>query len=201
MIRRKPSVAARSQRDVDPGMGDAAEGDFGPPQTEAFPQHAGEFGDVGVGVRVVGAAPDHNKQGLAERYSAAGRCSDTIGRGLQQLRVDPEITAQLHRNTRIVGDETVHLPRQVVFDMTSRKQHAGDCQDPLCAAPRQQRKAVADRRADEFEITRGEIELRQTRAQRCSRQLEFLDRSGIAAPVSAQEHRRPTHWPFLPAPT
>ena len=68
------------------------------------------------------------------------------------------------------------------------------------AAPRQQGKAVADRRAGEFEKTGGKIELRQTGTQCRGRQLEFPDCFGIAAAVSAEQHRPLGHLPILPQP-
>ena len=55
------------ERRLDARMGDAAEGDLGPAEAHALPQHARDLGDVGVGVGVVGAAADHDEQRLVAR--------------------------------------------------------------------------------------------------------------------------------------
>ena len=101
----------------------------------------------------------------------------------------------------LFGDEAVHLPGQVVLDVTCRKQHARDRQDPPRAARRQQREPVADRRPGEFEVPGGEIEFRQARAQTRCRQLEFAHRLGIPAAVAAQQHCRLCSFAYLPGET
>ena len=122
-MRRKPSRAACVERGVDARMGDAAEGDFGPAEAHAFPQHPRDFGDVGIGVGVVGAASDDDEQRLVAGVRRRRR--DAVGGGVQQLRVDRQIAAKPHIDPRIVGDEAVHLPRQVVLDVAGREQHPG----------------------------------------------------------------------------
>src|SRR6185436_3490811 len=57
---------------LEPGA-DEREGDdgiahLGPAKAHAFPQHARDLGDVGVGVGVGGAAPDYHQQRLGARH-------------------------------------------------------------------------------------------------------------------------------------
>ena len=49
---------------ADSGVGDAAIGGFGPAKPHAFPQHPGDLRNIGIRVRVIGSAADHEKEGL-----------------------------------------------------------------------------------------------------------------------------------------
>src|SRR5436853_7064893 len=81
---------------------------LGPAEPHALPQHARDLGDVGIGIGVVGAAPDDDEQRVGT--PVGHRRSDPFGGGLEQLRLDPEIAAKADFDARIFGDETVHLP-------------------------------------------------------------------------------------------
>jgi hypothetical protein len=66
------------QRRLDQRKGDAGIGGLGPAEAEALPQHAGDLGDVGVGVGVGRAAADDDEQGLVHgdvAGAAAMACS------------------------------------------------------------------------------------------------------------------------------
>ncbi len=182
------------ERRVDSGMGDAAERRFGPAEPHPLPQHAGDLGDVGIGVGVIGTAPDDDKHGVLA--ALRHRSGDALGRRGQQLRVDRKIAAEPHVDAPMFGHEAVHFPRQVVLDMARREQHARHRQDLASAARHQLRQTLLDRRASEFEIAGGEIML-QARAQRSGGHLELGDRLGIAAAMAAQQHRGLAH-PLTP---
>ena len=84
------------ERRVDPRMRDAAERRLGPAEAHALPQHAGDLGDVGIGVGVVGAAADDDQQRVSARAVRRHRGGDPVGGGREQLRVDRQIAAEPH---------------------------------------------------------------------------------------------------------
>ena len=53
---------------VDQRVGDPGIAHLRPAEAHALPQHSRHLGDVGVGVGIVGAAPDHHQQRLAARH-------------------------------------------------------------------------------------------------------------------------------------
>ena len=181
-------------------MRDAAIRRLGPAEPHPFPQHAGDLGDVGIGIGIVGAAPDDDKDGVLAILRRRG--GDPLGGRGEQLGIDREVAAEPHLDTRICGHETVHFPRQVVLDVAGCEQHAGHGEDPPRAARHQIRQPLLDCRVGEFEIAGREILRRETPAQGRGGDLELTDRVGVAAAMTAQQHRGLGHPPVpcrLPA--
>ena len=183
------------ERRVDARVRDAAIGRLAPAEPHPLPQHPGDLADVGIGVGVVGAAPDDDQHTvLATIRRDAG---DAIRGGGEQFRVDCEIAAELDLDTGIARHKAVHLPGQVVLDMARRKQHARHREDPPRAARRQAGESLLDRRAREFEIARRKIRRCEAPAQRGGGHLELADCVGIAASMAAQQNRGVVHSPTL----
>ncbi len=178
-------------------MRDAAECRFRPAEAEPFPQHARDFRDVGVGIRVVGAATDDNEQRF-RAFALRRNGGDAVGRGFQQFRVDTEVAREPYLGPPMRGHEAVHLPRQVVLDVTRGEQHPRHGQYSGRAACMQFNERFADRRAGEFEIAVCEIAAPEPGAQRRRGLLELVDGLGVAAAVAAQQHSRFAHRRFPP---
>ena len=62
------------ERRGDQREGDAGIGDLAPAEAHAFPQHAHDLGDVGVGVGIGGAAADDQQQRLGRAAIWRGEC-------------------------------------------------------------------------------------------------------------------------------
>ena len=77
---------------------------LGPAEAHAFPQHAGNLRDVGVGVRIGSTTPDHDKTGIRPVDGAVflvGRLDgggDPVTGRLQHLQIDGQFTAILDGN-------------------------------------------------------------------------------------------------------
>ena len=108
------------------------------------------------------------------------------------MRVDAEIAAEPHLGPRMRRRRAVHLPGQIVLYMARREQHARYGQYFGRAALPQSSQSLTDRRAGEFEIAGCESPAAGARSKRGGL-LEFRDRLGIAAAVTAQQHRRFAH--------
>ena len=86
---------------LDQREGHAGISDLGPAEAHAFPQHAGNLRDVGVGVRIGSAAPDHDKTGIRAVDGAVflvGRLDgggDPVTGRLQHLQIDRKLAAIL----------------------------------------------------------------------------------------------------------
>ena len=114
------------ERAVDARLGDAAEADLGPAEAHALPEHAGDLGDVAVGIRVGGAAADDREQRLLARHVAAGpgeRRLDPVARRAQELGVDAEIAAEADPQP-VLGGVAVQHRGYVVLDVAGGEQHA-----------------------------------------------------------------------------
>src|ERR1700730_5292595 len=110
------------QHRFDARLSDAGEGDFSPAETHFVAQLVREIGDVGVGSRVAGAAPDDDEQGLgAWDRRVLCRRSDPVSRRSRQLWADRKIASQADVDRRIVGHEAVYFARQVALDHALRK--------------------------------------------------------------------------------
>ena len=187
----EPQPHGMGQTGIDQRIGNAAEADLGPAEAHAFPQHTGDLGDVGIGIGIVGAAPDDHQQciftlDLARRYPFGG--FDAFGRGAQQAGIDGQIAGHAHVDAGIGGGEIVDLGRHVVLHMAGGEQHAGQADDSRDAACLQLFQAIADNRTGEFEKAAFHVELRETPAQVACERIEFGDGSLIAAAVAADHH-------------
>ena len=86
---------------LDQREGHAGISDLGPAEAHAFPQHAGNLRDVGVGVRIGSAAPDHDKTGIRAVDGAVFLVGHLDGGGdpvtgrLQHLQIDRKLAAIL----------------------------------------------------------------------------------------------------------
>ena len=82
------------QHRFDARLSDAGEGDFSPAETHFVAQPVRELGDVGVCIRVAGAAPDDDEQGLSARdRRILCRRSDPVSRRSRQLWADRKIAS------------------------------------------------------------------------------------------------------------
>ena len=116
-------------------MGDAAIADLHPADAGAFPKHACELADIAVGVGVRGAAADHSEEGLIPRDVSAGRRQRLVNpdlSGLQQLRIDAEIPAELDLDA-VLMCVLIEDRGHIVLDVAGGKQHARDRQDMIDA--------------------------------------------------------------------
>ena len=170
-------------------IGDAGKGDLGPAETHAFPQHARHLGNVGIGVRVIGAAPNHQQQGIfaADAVAPLGLgFLDALAGGGQQLGIDGQFPAITDIQIGIGGGKGIDFPRQVVLDVTRGEQHAGHRQNAADTLRFQRFKAVADDGPSEFQKAAFNPELGQPRFQCFRQRLEFRHRLSIAATMAAQ---------------
>ena len=106
--------------------GDAGIGDLGPAEAHAFPQHAGDLGDIGIGVGIVGAAPHHHQQGLGALhlgFSGGFGFFDTLGGSAQKLQVHRQLAAIFDLKLGVFAGVAVDFPRQIVLHMAGGEQH------------------------------------------------------------------------------
>ena len=89
LLREVAEPGGLGQYRIDARLSDAGEGDFSLAEPHFVPQALCELGDVGVGVRVAGTAPDDNEQALG---AWDGR-SDPVGRRSQQPWADRKIAS------------------------------------------------------------------------------------------------------------
>ncbi len=84
----------RDQRKGHPGVGRLA-----PAEAHPLPQHPRDLGDIAVGIRVGGAAPDNDQHGLVHRQFAmlgigcGHGLRHPLARRLQHLQIDRQFTA------------------------------------------------------------------------------------------------------------
>ena len=140
----------------DQGERDAGVAGFRPAETEAFPKHARNLGDVGVRVRIGSAAPDHHQQGLVQRHVAVGsvdRFLNTGSGGFHHACVDGQFAAIGDRHLRMHGLIGVEDRGNVVLGVTSGKQHARHGQNAGAAGLAQLVQSVMNDRVGEFQIS------------------------------------------------
>jgi len=116
------------QHRIDPRVSNAAIADFHPTDAGPLPEHARQLADIAVGIRVRGAPADHRKERVLRKdilFSSGQRFIDTNLGGLQQLRIDAEIAAELDLDAVFVGILVEHRGH-VVLDVAGGKQHARD---------------------------------------------------------------------------
>lgn len=130
---------------------------FAPAKSHAFLKHARDFGDVAVGVRIRGAAPDDDKAGFVQG-DRAGFCiglfdgfGNSCTRGGNHLGVDAKFTP-VGNFDAVFGGIGVQNRGDVIFRMHGRKKHAGNRKDPVAAFFAQRIKAVTDHRVGELKI-------------------------------------------------
>jgi hypothetical protein len=182
----EPETRRAIERRADARVCDAAERRLGPAEAEPLPQHARDLRDIRVGVGIVGAAANDNEQrfrALALRRDGG----DTVGRRVEQLRIDAEIAAELHLRSRMRVHKTVHLPRQVVLDVARGEQHARNRQYSGRAACLQFGQRLADRRPGEFEEPRGLEPVGPQSLPRLGQRPELLDPRLVAAAVGGDQ--------------
>ena len=176
---------------VDQRIGDAGIADLGPAEAQSFPQHAGHLADVGVGVGIVGAAPDHHEQRLFAVDRARSRLFgffDALGGGLEQARIDGQIPAIAHIQVRVLGGEFVDFAGQVIFYMTGGEQHARQAEDTGRPPVAQLIEAFAQHGPGEFQETAFHIVIGKALFQVGGEDVEFLNGGGVAAAVAADHN-------------
>ena len=181
-------------------MGHTRIGDGRPAEAHALPQHARHFGDVRVGVGIVGAAPDDDKQRFGARGGARGLrlgLIDALLGRFDELQIDRKIAAELDLDAGIFGSPGVQLPRQVVFHVAGCKQHRRNGLDVRGALGLQRIEPFADHRAREFEKARAHGAPRQLLAQFGHERVEFAHRVEVAAAVAADHDGAVVHLVLL----
>ena len=175
---------------------------LGPAKTQAFPQHAGDLGDVAVGIRVRRAATDNNQQRLMRRdfallcIGALHRFAHTLAGGADHLVIDTQLAAIVHFDVvlRTIG---VQDRGDIVLGVTRREQHARNSQNPLTALFPQTVQTVFDDRRGEFEIAVVHVKLWEPRAQAFSNLGKLANCPFITATVAAH-HYACLHFPSAP---
>src|SRR3984893_8413053 len=105
-------AGGRGPKHIHARLRHAGKGELSPAETHLVAQPVRELGDVGVGIRVAGAAPDDDEQGLsAWDRRVLCRRSDPVSRCSRQLWADRKIAPQADVDLRIVGHEGVHFAR------------------------------------------------------------------------------------------
>ena len=124
----EPQLGALFQSRHDQREGNARIGRFRPAKAQAFPQHAGDFGDVAVGVGVRGTATDNYQQGFM-RSDLALLCISPLHRfahpftgRTDHLVIDPQLAAVMHLDAmlRAIGVED---GGNIVLGVTRGEQH------------------------------------------------------------------------------
>ena len=197
-----PETEAHGARQAIVGarMGHARIGHRRPAEAHAFPQHARHLGDVRVGVRIVGAAPDDHEQ----RFGACGRACgfrlglfDALLGRFDKLQIDRKIATELNLDAGIFGSPRVELPGQVVLDVAGREQHRGHGLDVGRTLRFEGIEPFADHRAREFEKARTDGAPRQLVAQFGHQRVEFTYRVEVAAAVAADHDGAVVHLVLL----
>ena len=171
------------QREGHPGVADLA-----PPEPEALPQHAHDLVDVGVGVGVGGAAPDHHQHGVVPRHIVPRpiqRLLDAIPRRFQHLRIDAELAcvADLHAGMRNLV--SAQYRRDVVLGVAGREQHAGHRQHQVVPRRVQLVQTVADDGRGELQEPALDLVLWQPLSQASGDSVELRDCVLVTAAVTA----------------
>ena len=190
------------ERRQDDGEGDSGIGRLPPAEAEALPDQPHDLGDVGVGVRVGGAAPDEDQRGIAARDGAARRRQRALhpfARGADQLEIDAELVAVVDAQPLVPGGVGIEHRRDVVLGVAGGEQHAGDGDHALRAGAAEAVEAVADDRTGEFEKARFHRAAGQARGDRARHGGELRHRIGVAAAVAADHHPGFSVHPASPA--
>src|SRR6185437_12581759 len=116
---REDDDAAEAQPDhapqsgLDQGICHTAERRLHPAEAQPFAQHAGELRYIGIGVGIVGAAPDHEEEGVAAIAWPGGLrlgFGDAVGGGAEQLGLDRKLAPEAQVELRVLGAEAIDLP-------------------------------------------------------------------------------------------
>ena len=169
--------------------GDTDETGLGPAEAHPLPQHAGDLGDVAVGVRVGGTAPYHQQEGVlaAPRGQRALRRLDARRGQAQQARVHPQLGAVGDGKAGVSGGQGVEFEGDVVLGVARGHEHAGDGGDAPRPPGHQGRHPFFDGGAGEFQ----EADLAQTvgeaGAQVVGQAQELVHPFGVAGAVADDE--------------
>ena len=167
--------------------------DLGPAETHPFPQHAGNLGNVRIGIGVGGAAPDHDKTGIGPinraMFGIGGRngLGNAVSGRLQHLQIDRQLAPILDGDT-MLGGIGVQDRRDIILRMTGGKQHARHGKNVIDALLAKLVEPGLDHRGGEFEIS---ILNRPVGKQRCEffrQDSEFSYRRFRARAVTADHH-------------
>ena len=171
---------------LDKREGHAGIADFAPTEAHAFLQHAGDLGDVAVGIGVGCAAPDDHEAGFVQADGAVlcvGAVNGLLNAGTggcDHLGVDAEFAA-IGDLQAVFGGVGVEHGGDVVFGVHRGKEHARNGEDALAARFAQAVETIADHWIGEFEIAVVDLPLvRQVGRELFSQNLEFID-GGLAA--------------------
>ena len=143
-----------AQTGIYPRMGDTGIADFGAAKTKTFLQHPGDFIDVRIGIRVVRAPPDNHQKRVFARdavIDGGKRFFDAVFGCTQQFGINRQIAAKFYVDIGVFIGEIIDLARQVIFDVTSGKQHARKRINFLMAHGFELFKAIAQDRVRKFE--------------------------------------------------
>ena len=191
------------QARLDQGEGDPGIGGLAPAETHALPEHAHHLGDIGVGVGVRGAAPDHDQHGLVQRHLAlrlVQRLPDARAGRAQQLAVDRQLASVVDLHLGVLGLVGAEHRGDVVLRVPGGEEHARHGEHLVVPALAQAVEAVADDRGRELQEAALDLVLRQPFADAPRDGIEFGDRPAVPAAVAAHHDSGlasiPVHRPF-----
>ena len=187
----KPGRVLERRRDQ--REGDARIGDLAPAEAHAFPQHAHDLGDIGIGIRIGRAASDHHEQRLVVGAHGGGGSQplgDPVAGGPQHLQIDAQFAPIGDLEAVVCRCVGVENRGDVVLGVPGRKQHARHRQHVLHPLHAQSVEPVMDHRIGEFEVAVFDRHAGQPVAQCAGQARELVDGSGVAAAMAAQHHAR-----------
>lgn len=180
------------QARFDQREGDAGVADLEPTKADAFLQHAGDFSDVAVCVRVGCATTDDNQAGVVEvdvldLVGGGDRVFDATRGSGDHFRVNAEFAAVGDFDT-VFGGVGVEDRGDVIFGMHRSEQHAGNGEDAGAAAGPKFVEAVADDGVGKFKVAVFGLPIvREIGGEFVSQCREFID-SGLRARAVAADH-------------
>ena len=180
---------------LDEREGHAGIANLGPAKPHPLPQHPRDLGNVGIGVRVRGAATNDHKTGIRHVDSAGpgirggDRGGDPVARRLQHLQVHRQFPSILNGDA-MLGGVGVENGRNVIFRVSGGKQHTRHREnmiDALFTKPVQPR--LYDRRG-EFEIPIFHRPVGEQRRQLFRQHGKFSHGGFRPRPVTADHHTK-----------
>ena len=171
-------------------------GGLSPAKSQTFPQHAGHFGDVGIGIRVGCAPADGDQHGLLARHNTMfgiggfKSLQDPVSGGTNHLQIDAQLAAIDNLDAGILGRIGVEHGRDVVLGVAGSKQHAGHRVDTLHAPGDQLVEAVTDDRGREFQKAVFDLLVRETCPQGVGDNCKFAHGAFVTTAMAAHHNAK-----------
>ncbi len=170
---------------------DARIANLAPAKAHAFPKHAHQLVDVGIGIRIGSAATDHHQQGIGDGNFAMldigcvhGLLNTSTG-CLDHLEIKTQLAAIFNRYARRFGLIGIEHRGDVILGMTGSKQHAGNGQNARASLRHQIVQSLGKNRIGEFQIAIVNWPFGETGSQTLRQLGELIDSLLIAATVAA----------------